>query len=77
MLDDFAVGFLTKVTGAIMEHMAGEEFDRTEMEKRWHDVMEYLRGKVSAETFSHNLYKKYIPSVKVTIFLYSHSVVLY
>lgn len=70
ILDRLAVSALSQITDAIMEHIAGDAFDVTEVEKRWHDVMQYMRGKVSAETFLHNLYKKYIPSVKVTIFSY-------
>uniref|UniRef100_A0A914ZTX6 Vitellogenin n=2 Tax=Parascaris TaxID=6254 RepID=A0A914ZTX6_PARUN len=64
ILDRLVVRALTQITDAVMEHIAGDAFDVTEVEKRWHDIMQYMRGKVSAETFLHNLYKKYIPSAK-------------
>ncbi|VDN34829.1 unnamed protein product [Gongylonema pulchrum] len=59
ILDKVVVSALTQVTSVVFDSL-----DDIEIKKKWQEIVNYLRGRITAEELGKRFWRKYVPEVK-------------
>lgn len=60
MLDKVIVSALGKITNLIFDSL-----DEIQIRQKWQDIINYLRGKITAKEMAQRFWRKYLPIYKV------------